>query len=45
MIKKQGKQFVLYTKNGIKVLGRHSSRKSAVAQEQAIAISKANNGK
>jgi hypothetical protein len=41
MIKKQGNQFVLYTKDGSKVLGKHGTRDDAVAQEMAINISKA----
>jgi len=41
MIKKQGKQWVLYDSSGKKVLGRHPSRAAALAQETAINISKA----
>lgn len=41
MIKKEGKQFVLYSKDGSKVLGKHSSRGDAKRQEAAINISKA----
>lgn len=43
MIKREGKQFVLYTKDGSRVLGRHSSRGDAKRQEAAIEISKAKN--
>lgn len=43
MIKKQGKEWVLYTKDGSKVLGKHSSKKKAVAQEIAIKYSKNKN--
>lgn len=41
MIKKQGKKFVLYTKDGSKVLGEHPSLQAAESQEHAINISKA----
>lgn len=39
-IKKEGDEFVLYTKDGSRVLGRHKTREDAVKQEQAIEISK-----
>jgi hypothetical protein len=41
MIKKQGKTWVLYTKDGSRVLGRHKTRAEAVRQERAVNISKA----
>jgi hypothetical protein len=40
MIRKEGKEWVLYTSDGKKVLGRHTSRKKAIAQEIAINIEK-----
>lgn len=45
MIKKKGKDFVVTTKSGKRVLGKHKSRKSAVKQLQAIEISKNKAGK
>lgn len=41
MIKKVGKKFYLYTKDGKRILGRHATRTSAEKQEAAIHISKA----
>jgi len=41
MIKKSGNKYLLYTKDGSRVLGRHTSHKEAEAQEQAIQASKA----
>jgi hypothetical protein len=41
MIVKKGNQWVLYNSDGTKVLGRHPSKKAAIAQEVAINISKA----
>lgn len=41
MIKKVGKKWYLYTKNGKKILGRHITKTSAQKQEAAIHISKA----
>lgn len=41
MIKKRDGKFVVLNKAGDKVLGTHSTRKEAVAQLQAIEISKA----
>ena len=41
MIKKQGNKYVLVSKHTGKVLGRHSSRADALAQERAVQISKA----
>lgn len=41
MIKKEGRQWVLYTSDGSRVLGRHKTRADAVRQERAINISKA----
>ena len=41
MIKKKGSGFVVTDKTGKKVLGKHSSRKKAVKQLQALEISKA----
>ena len=39
MIKKEGNEWVLYSKDGKEVLGKHPSRKKAIAQEVAIKIS------
>ena len=39
MIKKVGSSWVLYTHDGSRVLGKHSSREGAVKQEQAIKAS------
>ena len=39
MIKKQGDKFVLYTKDGTRILGTHHTRSQAVAQEMAIKLS------
>ena len=39
MIRKQGSQYVLYTKDGSRVLGRHNSRDAAEKQEKAIKAS------
>lgn len=41
VIKKEGNKFVLYTKDGSKVLGKHATRGDAKRQEIAINISKA----
>jgi hypothetical protein len=43
MIVKKGKKWILYTKDGKKVLGTHSSRGDARRQEMAIEISKHKN--
>lgn len=40
MIKPRGSQFVLYTKDGKRVLGVHDSKEDARKQEIAIEISK-----
>lgn len=40
MIERKGKNWVLKTKDGKRVLGTHPSRESAMAQERAIEISK-----
>lgn len=40
MIKKEGDHWVLYTSDGSKVLGKHKSKKKAIAQEIAININK-----
>jgi len=40
-VRKVGRSWVLYTKDGSKVLGRHTSREGALAQERAIYASKA----
>lgn len=40
MIRKDGDKWVLYTKDGSRVLGRHSSHAKALAQERAIEIAK-----
>jgi hypothetical protein len=39
-IKHEGNSWVLYTKDGSKVLGKHPTKAEAIAQEQAIEISK-----
>jgi LysM repeat protein len=36
MIKKEGDEYVLYTKDGDRVLGRHPTRQDAIKQEYAI---------
>jgi len=36
VIKREGNRYVLYTRDGKKVLGRHSSKEKAMAQERAI---------
>lgn len=36
MIVKQGSKYVLKSKDGSRVLGRHDSKKKALAQERAI---------
>ena len=36
VIRKEGDEYVLYTKDGSRVLGRHSSRQKAIKQEYAI---------
>lgn len=41
MIIKQGTAWILKSKDGKKVLGRHRSKDSALAQERAIKISQA----
>lgn len=41
MIKKVGKKFYLYTKDGKRILGRHATKVAAQKQEAAINISKA----
>lgn len=40
MIRKVGKKWVLYTKDGRRVLGRHSTREAAVRQERAVQAAK-----
>lgn len=40
VIKEEGGEYVLYTHDGSKVLGRHKSQKEALAQEHAIQMSK-----
>ena len=40
MIKKQGKEYILYSEDGSKILGRHPTKSKAIAQEIAINISK-----
>jgi len=36
MIRKEGSVWVLYTSDGKRVLGKHKTKKGAVAQEMAI---------
>lgn len=43
VIRKEGSKWVLYSKDGNRVLGRHDTKKEAEAQETAINISKAKN--
>lgn len=45
MIKKSGKNYSVYTKDGTKKLGSHKTRKEAIAQLQAVEISKKKQGK
>jgi hypothetical protein len=45
MIRKEGREYVLYTHNGSKILGRHKTKEEAVRQEQAIMIAKKQKGK
>lgn len=40
MIRKEDNQYILYTKDGSRVLGRHSSYSSAINQEKAIQMRK-----
>lgn len=40
MIKKVGDKYYLYSKDGSKLLGKHSSKVKAQAQEAAINIAK-----
>lgn len=40
IIKSEGDEFVLYTRDGTRVLGRHKTREDALRQERAIQISK-----
>ncbi len=44
MIKKSGDKWKLYTKDGSRVLGNHSSKRRAKQQEIAIKISKRKRG-
>ena len=41
MIKKVGKKWVLFTHDGKRILGRHTTKEQAQKQEAAINISKA----
>lgn len=45
MIKRRLGKYVVMTKDGSKVLGTHATKKEAVAQLQAIEISKHKGGK
>jgi hypothetical protein len=40
MIRKEGNKYVLRTKDGSKVLGRHNSKASALRQERVIQANK-----
>lgn len=40
MIKKSGKKWILYTKDGKRKLGTHDTREEALAQERAIMANK-----
>ena len=39
MIRKEGRKYILLTKDGSKVLGKHNTLKGALRQEKAIKIS------
>ena len=39
-IKHEGNSWILYTKDGSRILGKHGSKAEAIAQERAIEISK-----
>ena len=39
-IKHEGNEWILYTKDGSRVLGKHSTREDAIKQEQAIYANK-----
>jgi hypothetical protein len=41
MIVKEGQKWVLYTRDGKRVLGKHASKASAQKQELAIRLAKA----
>lgn len=41
MIRKEGKKTILYSSDGKRKLGEHSSKKAAIAQEVAIKYSQA----
>lgn len=41
MIRKEGKKWILYSRDGSKRLGIHPSKEKAAAQERAINYSKA----
>ena len=45
MVKRVNGRWILYTKNGKRILGRHTTRAQAEAQEAAININKAKNVK
>lgn len=45
MIKKEGKQYILYSKDGKKILSKHKTRRDAKLQEIAINISKSKESK
>jgi hypothetical protein len=45
MIERKGREWVLKTKDGKKVLGTHPSKESAMTQERAIQINKSQKGK
>ena len=45
VIKKEGNKWVLYSKDGSKVLGRHDTKEDAKKQEAAIKINKKKKGK
>lgn len=45
MIRKEGNKYILYTKDGKKKLGEHSSLKKAQKQEKAIQYSQHMRGK
>lgn len=43
IIKKENNKWVLYSKDGKKVLGKHNTKKDAIKQEIAITLNKGKN--
>ena len=44
VVRKRGSEYVLYSKSEGKILGRHKTKKKALAQERAIQASKHRRG-